>query len=110
MWDGNLSNELKGRKIMGLSNIIRFFKRQGKSSIIIEYDTCQSQSGKLYHLDIINHFEKIQITGNRLVVYTSDNGLTKNGRIGAQYNLDNHSVSFLSQPNNKMKSKKICFY
>lgn len=73
---------------------MRFFRKRQKTSIIIEYHTLQSQGGKIYLFNRITNFERLEIIGNRLVVFVSDNGFTKTGRIGAQYNLDDYNVSF----------------
>lgn len=66
-----------------------------KPIITVKYDTLQSQSGKIFVLGETKYFEKIDVAGNRLLLYESDNGHTKNGRIGGIYNLDAFDISFL---------------
>ncbi|MCH8067835.1 MAG: hypothetical protein IID16_00980 [Candidatus Marinimicrobia bacterium] len=60
----------------------------------IKYDSLQSQSGMLCIGDTAKYFERIEIIGNRLVLYETDNGITKMGRIGGLYNLDEYNIIF----------------
>ena len=61
---------------------------------VIKYDSLQSQSGVLRIGQEVKCFDWIEIIGNILVLYEGDNGLTKRGRIGGLYNLDEYNIIF----------------
>jgi hypothetical protein len=77
-----------------LFNVI-CFKKNVSPTILIEYDTLQSQKGKAYIRENCHYFERLEVTGNKLILYKSDNGFTKNGRLGGVFDLNAHEISFM---------------
>lgn len=76
---------------------MNIFKKNKKiiKIIKIQYSHLQSQSGKFEEIinkEIVNsgYFDLIYVSGNFLILNESDNGLTKTGRLGWIFDLNEY--------------------
>ena len=75
-------------------------KQKSKIVIYIKYNGLQAHSGIAQFPDEHFYFLRIKVNKNYFILYASDNGATKKGRVVGVYNLDNYELKFLNDYQN----------